>query len=144
MEKNARITIKGTQKPKNEEAQTVEFITRGKLQRYGAKLRVSYEESDLIGMNGVTTAFEIERGRVSLVRSGKLNTKMEFVEGRRTESMYAMDEGTLLMAVTARRVETDMTDDGGTIYLEYGVELEHSFLGLNTFDIRVQPDETPA
>ena len=54
MEKNARITIKGTQKPKNEEAQTVEFITRGKLQRYGAKLRVSYEESDLIGMNGVT------------------------------------------------------------------------------------------
>ena len=57
MEKKAMITIRGTQKAQNEEPQTLEFITGGKLQRFGRKLRVSYEESDLIGMEGVTSAF---------------------------------------------------------------------------------------
>lgn len=52
MEKKAMITIKGTQKAQNEPPQTMEFVTGGKLQRFGRKLRVSYEESELIGLEG--------------------------------------------------------------------------------------------
>ena len=141
MEKKAMITIRGTQKAQNEEPQTVEFITGGKLQRFGRKLRVSYEESDLIGMEGVTSAFEVDGDRVALERTGKLQSRMEFVEGQKTESHYSMDFGAMLLGVTARRVESHMTDEGGSIHLEYGVELERNFLGLNTYDIQVKTVE---
>ncbi len=141
MEKKAMITIRGTQKAQNEEPQTVEFITGGKLQRFGRKLRVSYEESDLIGMEGVTSAFEVDGDRVALERTGKLQSRMEFVEGQKTESLYSMDFGAMLLGVTARRVESHMTDEGGSIHLEYGVELERNFLGLNTYDIQVKTVE---
>lgn len=141
MEKKAMITIRGTQKAQNEEPQTVEFITGGKLQRFGRKLRVSYEESDLIGMDGVTSAFEVDGDRVALERTGKLQSRMEFVEGQKTESLYSMDFGAMLLGVTARRVESHMTDEGGSIHLEYGVELERNFLGLNTYDIQVRTIE---
>lgn len=144
MEKKAMITIRGTQKAQNEEPQTVEFITGGKLQRFGRKLRVSYEESDLTGMEGVTAAFEVDGDRVTLERTGKLRSRMEFVEGEKTESLYSMDFGAMLMGVTARRVESHMTDEGGSIYLEYGVELEQNFLGLNTYDIQVKTVEEGA
>lgn len=144
MEKKAMITIRGTQKAQNEEPQTVEFITGGKLQRFGRKLRVSYEESDLTGMEGVTAAFEIEGDRVTLERTGKLRSRMEFVEGQKTESLYSMDFGAMLLGVTARRVESHMTDEGGSIHLEYGVELEQNFLGLNTYDIQVKTVEEGA
>ena len=141
MDKKAMITIRGTQKAQNEEPQTVEFITGGKLQRFGRKLRVSYEESDLIGMEGVTSAFEVDGDRVALERTGKLQSRMEFVEGQKTESLYSMDFGAMLLGVTARRVESHMTDEGGSIHLEYGVELERNFLGLKTYDIQVKTVE---
>lgn len=144
MEKKAMITIRGTQKAQNEEPQTVEFITGGKLQRFGRKLRVSYEESDLTGMEGVTAAFEVDGDRVTLERTGKLRSRMEFVEGQKTESLYSMDFGAMLLGVTARRVESHMTDEGGSIHLEYGVELEQNFLGLNTYDIQVKTVEEGA
>ena len=144
MEKQAMITIRGTQKAQNEEPQTVEFITGGKLQRFGRKLRVSYEESDLTGMEGVTAAFEVDGDRVTLERTGKLRSRMEFVEGQKTESLYSMDFGAMLLGVTARRVESHMTDEGGSIHLEYGVELEQNFLGLNTYDIQVKTVEEGA
>lgn len=144
MEKKAMITIRGTQKAQNEEPQTVEFITGGKLQRFGRKLRVSYEESDLTGMEGVTAAFEVDGDRVTLERTGKLRSRMEFVEGEKTESLYSMDFGAMLLGVTARRVESHMTDEGGSIHLEYGVELEQNFLGLNTYDIQVKTVEEGA
>lgn len=144
MEKKAMITIRGTQKAQNEEPQTVEFITGGKLQRFGRKLRVSYEESDLTGMEGVTAAFEVDGDRVTLERTGKLRSRMEFVEGQKTESLYSMDFGAMLLGVTARRVESHMTDEGGSIHLEYGVELEQKFLGLNTYDIQVKTVEEGA
>ena len=139
MDKKAMITIRGTQKTEHEAPETVEFVTAGRLQRYGRKLRVSYEESDLIGLEGVTPAFEVENGRVTMERSGKLNSKMEFVEGKRTESLYSMDMGAMLLGVTARRVVPKLTDSGGSIYLEYGVELEGNYLGLNTYSIEVKP-----
>ena len=50
----------------------------------------------------------------------------------------------MLLGVTARRVESHMTDEGGSIHLEYGVELERNFLGLNTYDIQVKTVEEGA
>ena len=140
MEKSVRITIKGTQKAYKEEPQVIEFITRGTLQRFGAKLRISYEESELIGTNGVVSTFEIENGRISLERSGKLRARMEFVPGERTESLYVTEAGTLVLTITARSVETDMTDAGGSIHLKYAVSCERRLLSLNTYDIQVEPE----
>ena len=95
-------------------------------------------------MEGVTAAFEVDGDRVTLERTGKLRSRMEFVEGQKTESLYSMDFGAMLLGVTARRVESHMTDEGGSIHLEYGVELEQNFLGLNTYDIQVKTVEEGA
>ncbi|MBQ1281149.1 MAG: DUF1934 domain-containing protein [Oscillospiraceae bacterium] len=141
MEKTVMITIKGTQKNLQGEVQTMEFVTKGTLKPYGKKIFVSYEESELTGTEGVTTTFEVDGSRVSMLRTGKLNAKMEFVEGSRTESLYAMDVGTLVLGITARRVEAKMDVNGGTICLEYTVELERQTIGFNTYDIRVKADE---
>ena len=51
----------------------------------------------------------------------------------------SMDMGAMLLGVTARRVVPKLTDSGGSIYLEYGVELEGNYLGLNTYSIEVKP-----
>ena len=54
--------------------------------------------------------------------------------------IYALEFGTLVLGVTARRIEAAMSETGGNIYLEYVVELERQPLGLNTYDLRVKAD----
>lgn len=141
MEKKVKITIKATQKAPGEPQQTMEFVTGGMMRQYGSKLRISYEESDMIGMDGVTTTFEVEGSRVSILRSGKLESRMDFVEGKKTESLYSLEFGAMLLGVTARHVDAKVGTAGGEIYLEYAVELEQQALGVNTYDIKVIPVE---
>ena len=129
MEKKAMITIRGTQKSEFEKPQVMEFITGGKLQRFGRKLCVSYEESDLIGMEGVTTTFVVDGGKVSMERSGKLRARMRFVEGQRTESLYSLDVGTMLLGITARRLESDLTEEGGEFIWNTGLNWNGISLG---------------
>ena len=140
MEKSVMITIKGTQKDLQGQMQNMEFVTGGTMKQYGGKFFISYEESELTGTEGVTTTFEVDGGSVKMHRTGKLRSTMEFVEGVRTESLYALEFGTLVLGVTARRIEAAMSETGGNIYLEYVVELERQPLGLNTYDIRVKAD----
>lgn len=141
MEKKVKITIKATQKAPGEMPQVMEFVTGGMMRQYGKKLCISYEESDMIGMEGVTTTFEIEGERVSIVRSGKLESRMDFVEGKKTESLYSLPFGAMLLGVTARRVYADVGEYGGAIDLEYTVEMDQQPLGVNTYDIKVETIE---
>lgn len=141
MEKRVRITMKATRKQAGEKPEVMEFVTYGIMCRYGAKYRISYKESDMFGANGVTSAFIIENGKLSMERTGKLNARMEFLVGEKTETMYNTEYGTMLMGVTARRAEANICDDGGTILAEYAVELQHTFIGTNIFEIKVEPSE---
>ncbi len=141
MEKKVKITIKATQKAPGDAPQAMEFVTGGMMRRYGKKLCISYEESDMIGMEGVTTTFEMEGERVSIVRTGKLNSRMDFIEGKKTESLYSLPFGAMLLGVTAKRVHADVGEFGGMIDLEYTIEMEQQHLGVNTYDIKIETIE---
>lgn len=141
MEKQVKITIKATQKAPGDTPQKMEFVTGGMMRQYSKKLCISYEESDMTGMSGVTTTFEVAGERVSIVRTGKLNTRMDFIEGKKTESLYSLEFGALLMGITAKQVKAAVDETGGDIYLEYAIEMEQQPLGVNTYDIHIVPVE---
>ena len=54
-----------------QEPDTVELVTGGVLEDQGNAWFLSYEESDLTGMGGVTTTFIVEPDKVTLKRTGK-------------------------------------------------------------------------
>jgi len=139
MEKRVKITITATRRQPDEKPEVMEFVTYGIMCRYGMKYRVSYKESDMFGTSGVTSAFIVENGKLSMERTGKLNARMDFIVGEKTETMYNTEYGTMLMAITARKAEANINDDGGTILAEYSVELQHTFIGTNVFEIKVEP-----
>ena len=99
---------------------------------------ISYEESELTGMDGVTTTFRVEPGKVTLRRTGKLRSEVVFQEGTRHESLYQLEFGALLMAVTARQVFFDIVPDGGMIDLTYNVEIENSAAGLVEYHLYIR------
>lgn len=129
--KNAVIlSIRGKQSYADQEPDTIELVTEGTLEQVGNGWEVCYEESDLTGLQGVSTKFFIEDKKITLLRTGKLNSEMIFEEGISHDSLYQIEFGALMLTVCAKKVAFDITPDGGTIDLEYEIEVEHSAAGM--------------
>ena len=139
MEKEVLISIRGTQTMHGDEPQTVELMTGGTLSGREGAYQVSYVESEVTGMEGVSTTFEVERDRITLRREGSLDSTMVFEVGKMNESLYDMGFGALLVGVLASRVESDLHDDGGSFSFDYAVEIEQEPVGMNKYEVRVQP-----
>ena len=144
MEKDVIISIKGVQRYENAEEDTLELVTEGRLERDGSHYTLSYQESQLTGLEGTLTTFQIEPERVTLMRVGEYNSQMVFQEGRRHMSMYNTPYGAMTIGVNTRHLLADLTDRGGEIEIDYAIEIDHSVAGRNTFQINVKEAEGTA
>ena len=141
MKQNVILSILGRQSYMSQEPDQIELVTEGVLEDQGNAWFLSYEESDLTGMSGVTTTFVVEPDKVTLKRTGKLNSQMVFQEGVTHESLYQMEFGALMIAVRADRVMVDICHDGGMIDLIYTIELEQSAAGTIDYHLDIRPKE---
>ena len=141
MKQNVILSILGRQSYMGQEPDQIELVTEGVLEDQGNAWFLSYEESDLTGMSGVTTTFVVEPDKVTLKRTGKLNSQMIFQEGVTHESLYQMEFGALMISVRADRVMADICHDGGMIDLIYTIELEQSAAGTIDYHLDIRPKE---
>ena len=64
------LHIRGTQNYQDQEPEVIELTTEGTLEKQKEVWEVSYEESDLTGLAGVTTTFRVGPRGVVLKRTG--------------------------------------------------------------------------
>lgn len=96
MTDNVIISIKGKQLYAESGPDEMELVTSGVLKRDSrGGFLVSYQESELTGLEGTTTKLHVHGGRVTLLREGGVNSQMVFEEGRRHLSMYETPYGEL-------------------------------------------------
>ena len=141
MKKKVMLSIRGEQKYEGQEPDVIELVTEGALEYRDGGWDLSYEESDLTGLEGVTTTFRVEKDQITLTRTGKLSSQMVFRVGMFHESLYQMDFGALMITVCATRVEDTITEQGGTIDLTYGINIEQSAVGIVTYHLDIQAKE---
>ena len=139
MKQSVMLSILGRQDYLGQEPDEIELVTEGVLEDRNGTWLLSYEESDLTGMSGVTTTFIIESDKVTLKRTGKLNSQMVFQEGVVHESLYEVEFGALMISVCASRVMADICPDGGMIDLVYAIELEQSAVGTIDYPLDIRP-----
>ena len=134
------LRIRGQQSYDGQEPEVIELMTEGTMEFHDGGWDISYEETELTGLSGVTTTFRVEPEKVILRRTGKLRSEMMFQQGVRHESLYQLDFGALMMTVTAKLVFFDIVSDGGVIDLVYDIEIENSAAGQVDYhlDIRVK------
>lgn len=138
MKQRVMLTIRGKQCYRDQEPEVIELVTEGTLEHSGEGWSISYEESDLTGMKGVTTTFHVEPGKIVLDREGELTSQMVFQEGVFHDSLYQMAFGTLMITVCANQVRYDITESGGTIDLIYSIEIENTAAGSIEYHLDIQ------
>ena len=132
------LSITGRQTYGNQPPETIELVTEGTMAYRDGGWDISYEESELTGMEGVTTLFRVEPGVVTLSRVGKLNSTMIFRERVPHDSLYQMEFGTLLLTINATRVYYDIVPDGGTIDLVYEICIENTEAGIIDYHLDIR------
>lgn len=138
-EKEVRVTVRGTQVSDGEDPQTIELITDGIYSGGPGAWEIRYTESEMTDLAGVETCFRVSDDTIVLARSGSVTTEMVFRAGEKTESLYDVGVGALLLTVTSRRVDIDLHEYGGSFEFDYTVELEHTLVGSNTYRVTVGP-----
>lgn len=129
MKRAVVLSIRGRQTYGKQEPEIIELVTEGTMEFANGGWDISYEESDLTGLAGVTTTFRVEPGKVTLIRRGALNSQMVFQEGVSHDSLYEMEFGALMINVRATSVIHDIVPDGGMIDLVYQINIENTEAG---------------
>ena len=138
MRKSVILSICGRQLYQDQEPETIELVTEGILGNRGEGWFISYKETELTGLQGVTTTFQLEPGEVTLERKGPLNSVMVFREGQSHQSLYQMDFGALMLTVCARKVAYTLDENGGTVDLVYDIEIEQTAAGAIEYHLDVR------
>lgn len=141
MKKKVLLSICGRQAYQDQEPDTIELVTEGTMELRDGGWDVSYVESDLTGLEGVTTTFRVEPDKVILTRRGKLNSQMIFQRGVPHDSLYQMDIGALMMRVCAKQILFDITPEGGFIDLVYAIEIENTAAGEIDYHLDIRAME---
>lgn len=139
MKQTVILSIRGEQSYAGQEPDVIELVTEGLLEKHGDGWDLSYQETALTGMEGVTTTFTIAPNKIILTRTGKLNSQMVFQEGVTHDSLYQMDFGALMLSVTAQNINANIGMEGGTIDLTYRIEIEQTSAGVINYHLDIQP-----
>lgn len=132
------LSIRGRQQYADQEPEIIELVTEGTMEFKNGGWDVSYEETELTGLAGVTTTFRVEPDKVTLQRTGALKSEMIFQQGVAHDSLYQMPFGALMLTVKATSVFYDIMPDGGVIDLVYHINIENSEAGVIDYHLDIR------
>jgi uncharacterized beta-barrel protein YwiB (DUF1934 family) len=138
VDKNVIISLKGTQTAEDEEPNVLELVTEGKYYKEDNAYFVTYNESEVTGMDGTTTTLKVADGIVTLMRSGSVNSHFVFQRGQKHISYYDTEYGAFTIGVYANEVDVRMDDSGGEIRVGYQMEIDNNKSAENDFYMSIR------
>ena len=126
----------------NNQNNTIELVTAGKYSHRGDITRISYDESDLSGMEGCQTQITINGNKLKMQRSGaNLNfdsmTEMEFEAGKRYEGEYVTPYGNIGMEILTNQINLEGEESPQKISIDYSLTLKGIVESRNKLEIEV-------
>lgn len=140
MQDKFTISIRGLQSYAGDGEDTdIELVSECEFYKSDGVFFCEYEESEITGLGGTKTTIEIAKDYVSLLRRGTVNSQMLFMEGKKTTSLYAMPFGELTIDIHTNSLFSDIDENGGTLKVDYIIDINNVAGGKNTFDIKISP-----
>lgn len=141
MEKKVLLTIVSTQKLMEEPPEETRLVTDGTLRATEDGIELSYAETVLTGLVGTKTTFYVQSDRVTLQRSGKVQSKMIFVVGQEDRSLYDMGFGVLMISIFTQKLHSSLTENGGRLVVGYRISIEDEVSGTIEYQIEARLKE---
>ena len=137
--KNVCIKIKSTQTAEGtDDKDTTELFTYGKMETIKDGFRLGYDESEATGFQGSHVVMEDFSDKVTVERKGRAVSSLIIERGKKHHCHYGTEYGDFMIGVNTDVVNSDLTADGGNIYLKYTLDINSSYMSENEMFINVQ------
>lgn len=138
MKNNVIVKLKASQAYEGEEAEVIEYLTEGLLEKRSDGVRLFYNEP-IEGIEGIENELVILNPEsVTLTRTGEFNTHLLIEKGKRHSSVYETPYGSVIIGVFADEVSAVFSENTGKINLSYTVDSNLNVLSQNTVSIEVK------
>ena len=135
MRRDVLISLRGL--PEAGGAPDAVLTTAGQLYRKNGQYSITYRETDLTGMPGVTTTQKLEPDRVTLQRRGRQNDCMVFRQGEKHYTLGDIDGEPFTVSIAANRVRQNLTDSGGEVDIDYTLQFNDSIARSSRLHVTV-------
>ena len=144
MNKKYLITVRGSQTIDGEQ-ETEELTTTAEYSIHGGKRLIKYREYGSVEERGqiiVTNIIKIDGDCVTLTKRVDGRTgQMVFERGKRHQCMYANEVGNLTIGIYTDTIEDSITEDGGTLEIEYTIDFNGGFESVNHILITLKTED---
>ena len=139
IEKNVILFVRGEQQFDQGEPEVTELMTEGAMTlEEDGEITLTYQETELTGMEGTTTSFSIRDDTVVLARTGMVNSQLVFQRGKRNSSLYETPWGMMQVDVFTTSLAHRLDGRGGILEIKFNISVDHQVAGENQFKIRVR------
>lgn len=140
MENNAMISIR-TKQELGGETEMIELDTRGKFAIRNNKVYIIYKESEMTGYEGTTTTIKVAKDSVSVSRSGRYPSRMNYTLGETGLCIVDTPYGQIGAAVTTDKVEFNFGENGGELNMDYILDPDNHTYIKNSMTINVSKEK---
>lgn len=141
MMKDVWISISNRQNDGQQEEDTMLFDTAGSYYFNDGVGVLSYQESELTGLEGTRTSVMVMPNQVVVDRDGMLTGRMVFREGTKDSYPYNTPYGQMMLGIDTRKIRHNFNENGGDVEIDYITDLAHTFVSRNKFRISVKEME---
>lgn len=138
---NIRLITKQRDK---KDTETMELTTDGKFWSEGDVYYIQYNETKTTGFEGSVTTLKIEKHSVTINRTGDYSAVLILEKSREHYGHYITPAGSLDIGTRTYNIVSKFSNDGGELYLRYGVYINGAFLNLTKMVINVTPKRVKA
>ena len=122
----------------DEEPDSLDFYTDGHYLFQDPVACLSYQESEVTGLEGTRTSVTILPDQVVVDRDGTVQSRMVFKEGSKSSFLYSTPFGQATMGVDTRSIRRNVNEHGGKVEIDYVVDMEHAVVARNKFSITIR------
>lgn len=121
------------------EPDEIEINTVGKMRFADSRLEVSYDESEVTGMEGSVTSVSFDlsdKGIVTMLREGSVSTALVFEAGRRHHCLYKTPYMPFEVCVNTLAIDNRLDVDG-ELFIDYIVEIRGAKAERTKFEMKL-------
>ncbi|MCL2045821.1 MAG: DUF1934 domain-containing protein [Oscillospiraceae bacterium] len=136
--KKVAISIKGTPIKPDDDNVGFELMTDGEYIQEDGIYTFCYIESELTGLDGLMTTFNVEPDRVVLTRGDGSNGDMVFSEDAKHYFLHNTPYGSITMGIDTHSITKILADDGGCLEIRYDLQVDNVAVSQNLFRIDIR------
>lgn len=140
MNDNFLISISGSHIYDSYTEELLEMVTPGSYIKTDAgSYEIKYRETEPESSDSYLTTVTIDPNRkVTVIREGEISSHMIFEQGQKHLIYYDTEFGSMTIGVSASKVNSTLSDNGGDIEIDYSLEIDHAVTSDNILKMNVR------